>query len=193
MKELKEVLTSSEIAKYCNVTRQAVSKWVKDGKLKAYKTPGGRYRIMKRDFIDFLKQHNLPLVRQLIGNKYIDIVIVDDESQIRETIVEAVKQISNSFMIFEATDGVEGLLKIGEVIPDLVIADLRMPYVDGVEMCRKIRENPLFAKTKILIISGYLEDYDIDQLDNIGVDGVISKPFRITDLQDRVARVLDLK
>lgn len=54
-------MTTSDVAHYCGVTRQGVIKWIKQGKLKAYTTPGGHYRIWKVDFRAFLEEHNLPV------------------------------------------------------------------------------------------------------------------------------------
>lgn len=59
-----ELLTASEVARYCDVTSVTVSRWIRGGKLKAYTTPGGHYRILKQDFREFLEASGLPVDEQ---------------------------------------------------------------------------------------------------------------------------------
>ena len=56
-----ELLTASDIAGYCGVTSVTVSRWIRGNKLRAYTTPGGHYRILKRDFREFLEASGLPV------------------------------------------------------------------------------------------------------------------------------------
>jgi two-component system OmpR family response regulator len=56
-----ELLTASDIARYCGVTSVTVSRWIKGDKLRAYTTPGGHYRIRKQDFREFLEASGLPV------------------------------------------------------------------------------------------------------------------------------------
>ena len=56
-----ELLTASEVARYCGVTSVTVSRWIKGDKLSAYTTPGGHYRIRKQDFREFLEASGLPV------------------------------------------------------------------------------------------------------------------------------------
>ena len=56
-----ELLTASDVAKYCGVTSVTVSRWIRGDKLKAYTTPGGHYRIRRQDFREFLEASGLPV------------------------------------------------------------------------------------------------------------------------------------
>jgi two-component system OmpR family response regulator len=56
-----ELLTASDVARYCGVTSVTVSRWIRGNKLRAYTTPGGHYRIRKQDFREFLKSNGLPV------------------------------------------------------------------------------------------------------------------------------------
>ncbi len=56
-----ELLTASDVAKYCGVTSVTVSRWIRGDKLRAYTTPGGHYRIRKQDFRQFLESSGLPV------------------------------------------------------------------------------------------------------------------------------------
>lgn len=62
MKDGIGALTTGDVAQYCNVTRQSVVRWIKQGKLKPhYRTPGGHYRIREADFRSFLEQFEIPI------------------------------------------------------------------------------------------------------------------------------------
>ena len=62
-------LTPSDIARYCQVSRSTALQWIKDNKLKAYRLPGGHYRINKWDFRDFLEENNMPIEEWLLESK----------------------------------------------------------------------------------------------------------------------------
>ena len=56
-----ELLTASDVARYCGVTSVTVSRWIRGNRLRAYTTPGGHYRIRKQDFREFLRSSGLPV------------------------------------------------------------------------------------------------------------------------------------
>ena len=59
-------LTTGDVAWYCHVSRATALRWVKDGKIKAYLHPGGRYRVTQGDLVDFLKVHGMPVDEELL-------------------------------------------------------------------------------------------------------------------------------
>ncbi len=117
------------------------------------------------------------------------LLIVDDEIQIREGLKEATDWKSMGFEeVFIAENGIEALDIYRAVQPEIVITDIRMPGMDGLELSRKIREYS--ALTKIVILSGYFElDYAKKAL-HAGVNDYELKPIRIKNL---IRLLLDLK
>lgn len=63
-----ELITASDVARYCGVTSSTVSRWIRGNRLKAYTTPGGHYRILKGDFREFLEASGLPVDEQYFSN-----------------------------------------------------------------------------------------------------------------------------
>jgi two-component system OmpR family response regulator len=63
-----KLLTATEVARYCGVTSVTVSRWIRGNKLRAYTTPGGHYRIRKRDFKEFLEASGLPVDERYFSN-----------------------------------------------------------------------------------------------------------------------------
>ena len=89
--------------------------------------------------------------------------------------------------VAEARDGVAALESIGAEPPDLVIADLTMPVMSGVELIDRIRSNPATASIPIVLLSGR----QVDAATSERVDAVVMKPFEPEDLLARINRTLD--
>jgi len=60
-------LTTSDVARYCQVSRSSVSRWIKEGKLRAFATPGGHYRISQKEFKGFLAKYGMPIFEEYFG------------------------------------------------------------------------------------------------------------------------------
>jgi two-component system, OmpR family, KDP operon response regulator KdpE len=109
------------------------------------------------------------------------ILVVDDEVQITRVLRAALQ--SNGYEVFIARNGVEAIAIYLESSPDLVITDLSMPEMDGVELTREIRQR---ASTPIIVVSvRNQESAKIQALDE-GADDYITKPFGIQELLARV-------
>ncbi len=205
-------LTTGDVAKNCHVTVNAVKNWIKSGMLKAYRTPGGHYRIWKRDFMTFLNTHSLPLKKEPVAslhqsdkikstkktkNKNLPdkrfetkILVVDDEPTVVDFIIEALKDTNSSFIFEKAMNGYEALLKVGDFKPDILILDLMMPKIDGFEVCKQIKGNPATGGIKILAITAYGSRKNIDNITKYGANSCLLKPFQIEELKEKVFMLL---
>jgi excisionase family DNA binding protein len=184
------LLTTSEVAQYCQVTNDGVVKWIKAKKLKAYSTPGGHYRIRKSDFKDFLGRYGMPVDPNFFAEEKKRILVVDDESTIVEVISQALGD-AQTFQVSSASDGYEAGLKIGTFRPDLIILDIMMPHMDGIEVCKRIKANPDTEAIKVVAITGHPEQGNIDRAYRSGADLCLMKPVQIEHLRREVARLLE--
>ena len=102
----KKPFTTFEIAKYCHVTHRAVLKWVSAGKLKSYKTPGGHNRVHQEDFVEFLKEYDMPIPEELgaLLRKKKRILIVDDD----RTIVSLIRKLISDHGDYEIEEAYAG-------------------------------------------------------------------------------------
>lgn len=118
------------------------------------------------------------------------ILIVDDEPGARDTL-EALLSPEGYHITF-ACNGKEGLEKAAELTPSLLLLDVMMPEMDGFEVCRRIRANPVLAQVPIIMITA-LDDRD-SRLEGIeaGADDFLSKPFDFNELRARVRTILRL-
>ncbi|NJC25376.1 response regulator transcription factor [Neolewinella antarctica] len=116
------------------------------------------------------------------------ILLVDDEPDILEILEYNLKR--EGYEVSTAANGAEGLKKADEVKPDLIILDIMMPVMDGVEVCRQLRAKPDFKNTIITFLTAREEDYSqIAALDN-GGDDYITKPIRPRVLVSRIKALL---
>ena len=87
------------------------------------------------------------------------------------------------------TNGVSGLIKLGSSKPNIIILDIEMPGMNGIEVCKKILANPTLSDIKIVIISGYLSKYE-EELKSLNIEVMIEKPFKYTDLEKKLLPLL---
>ncbi len=108
------------------------------------------------------------------------LLIVDDEPNIVMSLEYAFQK--QGFHVFIARDGGEALQLMEREIPDLIILDIMMPEVDGYQTIKIIKENPAFAKAKIIFLSAKSKASDIEKGLSLGADLYFTKPFSVKKL-----------
>jgi len=173
------LLTTGEVARYCHVSVMQVNRWIKNGTLKAFRNPGGRHRVSKDDFRAFLEYNRMPVVKEFFDDdRNRKILIVDDDRDLVKGIRHLIESNYVEVDIEVAYDGYEALLKAGDFKPDLLILDIMMPKIDGLAVCRRIRENAgINPDIRILAITGHSEAYDREIVLDAGADEFMLKPI----------------
>jgi two-component system alkaline phosphatase synthesis response regulator PhoP len=120
-------------------------------------------------------------------NKF-KILLVDDEPDILEIISYNLK--SNGFEVFTALNGVKALKKAKSILPDLIILDVMMPEMDGIETCEEIRKIPELNDTVITFLTARSEDYSQLAGFDAGADDYINKPIKPKLLVGKVKSLL---
>ena len=127
----------------------------------------------------------------LLKRETAKILIVDDDQTIREMLIEALAQDpQKSYLIEEVTNGIEASIKLGTYRPDLLILDLFMPEMDGLEVCRIIRNEPELSDMKVIISTGYPDPAKLNEMAKLGFTNVILKPFNLPEFVKEVERIL---
>lgn len=124
------------------------------------------------------------------------ILIVDDDPDVREAITVILE--AQPYSVVTAGDGMEGLEKVRQETPDLIILDLLMPRLDGFGVVRQLKEDPRFAKHSgipILILTAVQEDasrrrYELETGLELDVDDYVEKPIAPEELIHRVTKLL---
>src|SRR5438128_3815089 len=168
----KTIYTTHEVSRLLHVNPRSVINWIEQSLLPSYRTPGGHRRIRREDLLAFLRKHQIPTPAPLVEGKF-SVLIVDDEEEI-VSIVKAYFQRQGGFEISTASDGISALIEVGRAKPDLLILDIMIPGVDGVEVCRRIKAGQA-AKTTIIAISGQAEMEE--RILKAGADVFLTKPI----------------
>ena len=188
-----KLLTTGDIARYCHTVIAQVKRWIKSGEIETIKNPGGHYRITKESFRKFLERNGMPIHEEFFRerNNKKKVLIADDDEDLVSSICKVLRIYYKDLEIEISHDGYETLLKAGDFKPDLIILDIRMPKIDGLEVCRRIYNNKTITpKTKILAITGHSESYDRDTVLEIGADEYLLKPFDMETLLEYVDRMI---
>ena len=146
---------TSYAAKLLGLSVTTVQSLVEKGEIEAWKTLGGHRRLSLRAINNYL-QKNSPQMAQvdLDPRNRLSVLVVEDEEAVRELYIAQFDAwdmaVDCSFM----PSALEALMDIASMRPDLLITDLNMPGVDGIEMLRAVRRNQQLASMQILVISG---------------------------------------
>ncbi|MCK4738883.1 MAG: response regulator [Deltaproteobacteria bacterium] len=180
--------TTGEVAMLSHVSINAVKKWIASGKLKAFKTPGGHFRIRRDDFESFVLRYRFHIKGKLPGEKK-RVLIVDDEPAIVSFLRDTLLQDSEEYDVETAENGYDALIKVGSFRPDLLVLDLRMPGLNGIEVCRRMKEELATSDIKILVVTAF-SSTDKDSALISGADYCMEKPIHMEEFRSEVKRLL---
>lgn len=187
----RDFFTTFEVGKLCQVYHTTVINWINKGQLKAYTTPGKHRRIQKNDLLDFMRKFNIHIPPELQDQK--KILVVDDDKSMLRLIERAFSKNSSTIQVQLISNGVEALVSVGKEIPDLIILDIVMPGMDGIEVCRTLKSNPQTEKIKIIVISGVKISEEQEKFLKKNVDEIFQKPFSILKLVDAAYALIGLE
>lgn len=122
------------------------------------------------------------------ANEKPSVLIIDDNSQLR---AYTASLLADKFEISLASDGIEGLTKAVETIPDAVICDVMMPVMNGMELCKKLKSDIRTSHIPVLMLTACADDIQRIEGYNCGADAYLTKPFHATLLIARLQSLLD--
>jgi excisionase family DNA binding protein len=190
MDKMKNLFTTGEAAQICKVSQQTIIRCFDSGRLAGFRIPGSKFRRIPREsLVKFMKENNIPLDNLDSGKK--KVLIVDDDAEIVELMVDVLVR-DGRFDVRTATSGYDAGILTQQFFPDVIILDYMLPDVNGNVVCQTIRRNPEFEHTKIIIVSGVINQSEIDDLLKSGAQGFIKKPFNISQLVNEIATVLEM-
>ena len=190
---MEDVLTVFKASQQCSVSPKTIINWIESGHIKAYKTVGGHRRINRADLEAFMRKQGIPIPEADTAHDRKKILVVDDDPIIVETIVQALEEDEADYEVISASDGFEAGLQVNHFCPDLLILDIMMPDIKGYDVCQKIKENPDTRRTKIIVLSAYLDEEKFERMKKYGADACFSKPFPLPQLKEEVGRLLGVR
>ena len=181
----KDVLTTGEVAKICNVAPRTVSKWFDSGALRGYRIPGSKdRRIPVNQLIRFMKQHGMPLNGLMTGTTRI--LIVDDEQDIVE-VLEKILEDDAKYEVEVAKGGFAAGVIAEKFRPHVILLDMHLKDLDAPQVAQLVKRSADLQLTKVVAMSGRLTDAEAQALLASGAfDGFLRKPFHVRQVVDAV-------
>ena len=165
-------LTTRQAAAHCRVSIPTLRRWIRTGALGAHLTPGGHRRIDLYEFQRFLSAQGRPAYPAATEPRT-RVLLVDDEPLVVQMLHDLL--VDGPFAVETATDGYEALVKVGTFRPALIILDVVLAGLDGVEACRCLRRMPETKGVRILGVTGHPSMVPV--LLGAGADACVTKPL----------------
>ena len=138
------------------VNPSSVKKWVNDGRIAAFRTPGGHRRIRVADLVDFLNRHEMPIPRSLAAASKKRMLVVDDDVLQLRALERRMRPYRARVDMVLTENGIDALLMVGTFKPELIVLDVYMPGLDGVEVCRRLKLKPETRHIGVVVTSAHL-------------------------------------
>src|SRR6267154_1644594 len=182
--KVKDVLTTGEVAKICNVAPRTVSKWFDSGALHGYRIPGSKdRRIPLNQLIRFMKHHGMPLNGLMTGCTRV--LIVDDEQDIVE-VLEKILEDEAKYEVEVARGGFAAGVIAEKFRPHVILLDMHLSDIDGREVAKQVKNNADLQLTKVIAMSGKMMDDEAKGMLAQGFDGFLKKPFHVKQVIEAV-------
>jgi len=186
-------LTTEEVLALLQVNLRTIYRMIKAGRIPAVRV-GRQWRFRKRDIESWLEgQRATPAPRPVPTAASSTppsqrVLVVDDESSIREMLSKTLALAE--YKVDTAPDATAALhlLRVGHKAYDLLIADLKMPGMDGLSMIRQVKQ--IRSRMPIIIITGFSSESSAIEAVNLGVKGYLTKPFRVAQVLEAAAKAM---
>jgi excisionase family DNA binding protein len=187
----KQVFTTGQVAKICQVAPRTVSKWFDSGKLRGYRIPGSQDRRIPRDqLIRFLKENNMPL-GGLEQEGWHKILIVGAEQLFIERLRELLPE-DEDYKYQIAHSGFEAGTLASSFHPDTIVIDHAMGRTEALQIAQTLRRNEAYKETLIVALASE-DEANPDELTGYGFNEAFKKPFDIALLAERIRTLVELK
>jgi excisionase family DNA binding protein len=182
------LMTIEDVATYLRLGKRVIYEMIKNKEIPCAKITN-KWRFDKEKIDRWIEQHYIDQGRTPDQNK-IRILVVDDEP----AVTGITKDFIGKFLpetIVEATDtGIKALIAVGKFNPDIILLDIEIPEIDGIEICRRLKEDPESKHIKIIGISAYHDKQHREKIAKAGADDFIEKPFRAEQLISAIKKMI---
>lgn len=150
--------------------------WAARGLLRSRTTPGGHRRFLLSDVEEFARSRgSMPV--PLRSGRPDRVLIVDDDIQLGAYLAEIIKSRDAAIAIEIARDGFEAGAKVESFRPHALLLDLMMPGMDGFEVCRWLRSRPTLNHVRIVAMTGFPSEENVERIMIAGADACLQKPL----------------
>ena len=176
----KNVLTTGDVAKICNVAPRTVSKWFDNGQLKGYRIPGSKdRRIPLSELVRFMKANNMPITALPVGK--IRVLVVNSDSSAADAMAEALQNKAGyEVQIVKST--FETGVTAQKFAPHVLLVSFLAKDIDAMDISRNIRSSEDLQTIKIIALANKLSDSESAALMQKGFDGYVSNAADINEI-----------
>ena len=186
----KDVLTTGEVAKICNVAPRTVSKWFDSGSLKGYRIPGSKdRRIPLAELVKFMRSHGIPLDGLSSGRTRV--LIVDDDSEVVDILRKVLTEQTN-YEITTAHSAFEAGVECERSKPHVLLLDVHLGEDEAHKVARLVQHSDSLQMTKIIAMSSKLTDSQAYGLRSQGFEGFLRKPFQVRQVVEAIEAATNL-
>lgn len=178
--------TTFEAAKICHVTHHSIKNWIKQGLIRASRTPGGHYRILEKDLDAFREEYDM--FPREPGSEMKRVMVVDDDPDAMRLVENILKD--EGYELVTVSNATEVGLKAAQLVPDLIILDYLMPDINGFEVSKALRSNDLTKNIPIMAVTCLTKESDIERIFECGADEYLAKPYKVEQLQKKVRELI---
>ena len=180
----KRVFTTFEAAEICHANITSIKNWIDQGKLRAFRTPGGHYRIERTVLEDFLNRHGMP--NPFARRQRRRVLLIHRNVGL----LEELRGRFGSGHDYDGTgDVVDALLKIGQWKPDVAVVDGEVEELDAAGLCERVREHSDLNRVKLIVLCGG-DAEESARLRQIGADFTVPREAGVGAILEAVRRAL---
>ncbi|MEO0512386.1 MAG: response regulator [Planctomycetota bacterium] len=186
----KDVLTTGEVAKICNVAPRTVSKWFDNGQIAGYRIPGSKdRRIPVAELIRFMKSHGIPLDGITGGGTRV--LIVDGDQEVSSALNGALQEATN-YEVRSAQSAFEAGIECERFRPHVLLLDMHLEGGDSERVAQLISGSEQFDITKLVGMSSRMTDSQIQSLLHSGFESFLKKPFAVRQVVESIEKATRL-
>jgi excisionase family DNA binding protein len=145
------LLTSYQVGTLLQVNPSSVNKWVKDGRIPAYRTPGGHRRIRATDLMTFLVTHKMPVPKGLTAQAQ-SVLAISDDHHLFDSLKQALAKDAHTITLTTVTDSIDGLMQVSQLNPHVVVLGPTIAPLDSLDVCRRLKAAPRTAHIRVVMV-----------------------------------------
>mgnify|MGYP002403257393 FL=1 len=186
----KDVLTTGEVAKICNVAPRTVSKWFDSGQLKGYRIPGSKdRRIPVSELYRFMKAHHIPMDGISTGTTRV--LIIDADAEVGSVLHRVLSE-QTSYEVRAVSTAFAAGLECERFRPHVVLIDVHISDGDPRAIVDLIRSSDALQMTRLIAMSGKLTDGQAHGLRAAGYESFLRKPFQVRQVVEAIEHATNL-
>lgn len=186
----KDVLTTGEVAKICNVAPRTVSKWFDSGQLKGYRIPGSKdRRIPCSELYRFMKMHQIPM--EGISSGTTRVLVIDADKEVGAVLHRVLTE-QTSYEVRTASTAFAAGLECERFRPHVVLIDVHIAEADPRAIVDMVRSSDATQMTRLVAMSGKLTDGQAHGLRAAGYESFLRKPFQVRQVVEAIEHATNL-